>query len=223
MADVTYNSLQYMTRSGHARDGGLPEGPRARQFGADKPRLRYASRRKAACCCSLGKPIYDEQCASCHGDEGLGKPPHYPPLAGNQSIQMSSAVNPIRMVLNGGYPPGTAGNPMPHGMPPFAQSLSDDEIAAVVTYIRTSWGNRGAAVSARRGQRASLRTAATEDAMIVSQDAPPSPETEDARIDEIVRSGPRGAVVVAGIATAIVIALWFAFYFMVFLPRGSVQ
>ena len=59
--------------------------------------------------------------------------------------------------------------------------------------------------------------------MIVSQDAPSSPETEDARIDEIVRSGPRGAIVVAGIATAIVIALWFAFYFMVFLPRGPVQ
>lgn len=59
--------------------------------------------------------------------------------------------------------------------------------------------------------------------MIVSQDTPPSPETEDTRIDEIVRSGPRGAVVVAGIATAIVIALWFAFYFMVFLPRGPVQ
>jgi hypothetical protein len=59
--------------------------------------------------------------------------------------------------------------------------------------------------------------------MIVSQDALQSPETEDAQIDEIVRSGPRGAVVVAGIATAIVIALWFAFYFMVFLPRGAVQ
>jgi hypothetical protein len=59
--------------------------------------------------------------------------------------------------------------------------------------------------------------------MIVSQDAPSSPEAEDARIDEIVRSGPRGAIVIAGIATAIVVALWFAFYFMVFLPRGSVQ
>jgi mono/diheme cytochrome c family protein len=62
---------------------------------------------------------------------------------------MASAVNPIRMVLNGGYPPGTAGNPMPYGMPPFAQSLSDEEIAAVVTYIRTAWGNRGTAVTAR--------------------------------------------------------------------------
>jgi hypothetical protein len=58
--------------------------------------------------------------------------------------------------------------------------------------------------------------------MILSHDTP-SPETEDARIDEIVRSGPRGAVVVAGIATAIVVALWFAFYLMVFLPRGSMQ
>jgi hypothetical protein len=56
--------------------------------------------------------------------------------------------------------------------------------------------------------------------MIVSRDATSSPETEVARIDEIVRSGPRGAVVVAGIATAIVMVLWFAFYFMVFLPRG---
>jgi hypothetical protein len=59
--------------------------------------------------------------------------------------------------------------------------------------------------------------------MIVPQDVPLSSETEDAKIDRIVRSGPRGAIVVAGIATAIVMALWFAFYFLVFLPRGSVQ
>lgn len=41
-------------------------------------------------------------------------------------------------------------------------------------------------------------------------------------IDEIVRSGPTGAIAVAGIATAVVIALWFAFYFLVFLPRGFI-
>jgi mono/diheme cytochrome c family protein len=35
-------------------------------------------------------------------------------------------------------------------MPPFAQLVSDNEVAAVVTYIRTSWGNRGTAVSARQ-------------------------------------------------------------------------
>jgi len=59
--------------------------------------------------------------------------------------------------------------------------------------------------------------------IISSPSVPRSPEAEDTRIDEIVRSGPRGAVIVAGIATAIVVALWFSFYLMVFLPRGSVQ
>ena len=59
--------------------------------------------------------------------------------------------------------------------------------------------------------------------MIVSQDAPSSTESEDATVEKVVRSGPLGAIVVAGIATTIVIALWFAFYFMVFLPRGPVQ
>jgi mono/diheme cytochrome c family protein len=81
-------------------------------------------------------------------------PPEYPPLAGNPSIQMESSVNPVRMVLNGGFPPGTAGNPEPYGMPPFAQTLSDDEVAAVVTYIRAAWGNRGSPVSSRQANAA---------------------------------------------------------------------
>jgi mono/diheme cytochrome c family protein len=148
MADVVYNSLQYLsdddTRAMAVYLKGLAQGS-----SPDKPAPPLPSA-ESSLLLSLGKPIYDKQCASCHGLEGQGKPPHYPLLAGNQSIQMSSAVNAIRMVLNGGYPPGTAGNPMPYGMPPFAQALSDDEIAAVVTYIRTSWGNRGSAVSARQ-------------------------------------------------------------------------
>jgi len=44
--------------------------------------------------------------------------------------------------------------------------------------------------------------------------------SEEERVDAIVRSGPGGAIAVAGIATAIVIALWFAFYLLVFLPRS---
>ena len=42
-------------------------------------------------------------------------------------------------------------------------------------------------------------------------------------IDAIVRSGPGGAIAVAGVATAIVVGLWFAFYLLVYLPRGSIQ
>ncbi|WP_233842659.1 hypothetical protein [Dyella sp. 2HG41-7] len=48
-------------------------------------------------------------------------------------------------------------------------------------------------------------------------------QADDARVEEIVRSGPRGALMVAGIAVAIVIALWFLFYFLVFLPRGVIH
>ena len=48
-------------------------------------------------------------------------------------------------------------------------------------------------------------------------------DPETPQVDEIVRSGPAGAIAVAGIATAIVVALWFAFYFLVFLPRGVIH
>ena len=44
-----------------------------------------------------------------------------------------------------------------------------------------------------------------------------------ARVDEIVRRGPAGAFAVAGVATAIVVAIYFIFYFVVYLPRGAVQ
>jgi mono/diheme cytochrome c family protein len=84
----------------------------------------------------------------CHGPEGKGFAPSLPPLAGNRSITMSSPVNSIRMVLNGGYAPGTRKNPRPHGMPPFAHILNDDEVSAVITYIRVAWGNTGTPVTA---------------------------------------------------------------------------
>jgi hypothetical protein len=46
---------------------------------------------------------------------------------------------------------------------------------------------------------------------------------EQAAVDEIVRRGPAGAFAVAGIATALVVLMVFAFYFVVYLPRGAVQ
>src|SRR6202051_1973643 len=134
MADVPYNSLQYMTGT-DTRAMAVYLKTLAEHSVPDAPR-GTTSAQESTLLLRLGQGIYGDTCASCHGEKGLGKAPVYPPLAGNQSIEMSSAVNPIRMVLNGGYSPGHAGNPMPHGMPPFAQSLSDDEVAAVVTYIR---------------------------------------------------------------------------------------
>jgi mono/diheme cytochrome c family protein len=154
MAEVVHNSLQYLsdedTRAMAVYLKGIA-GP------APAPAVASLPGAESSLLMSLGKSVYDARCASCHGAQGEGKPPHWPPLAGNQSIAMESAVNPVRMVLNGGYPPGTAGNPKPYGMPPFAGVLSDNEVAGVVTYIRTSWGNRGTPISAREANE--LRSA----------------------------------------------------------------
>ncbi|MGZ5201376.1 MAG: c-type cytochrome [Telluria sp.] len=159
MAEVTYNSLQFMNdddiRAMAVYLKSLPADQPASSDVANSP-LRGDVNQAV----TEGRRIYAQRCATCHGAEGRGKPPHYPPLAGNQSISMTSDVNAIRMVLNGGYPPGTRRNPMPYGMPPFAQVLSDDDIAAVVTFIRTAWGNRGAPVAVRDVNR--LRAATVE-------------------------------------------------------------
>jgi mono/diheme cytochrome c family protein len=148
MAEVVYDSLQYLTdadaRAMSVYLKSLSEGS------PPDVAIPTVPSNERSLLMSLGKVVYDGQCASCHGAQGRGMPPQYPPLAGNQSIQMESAVNPVRMVLNGGYPPGTSGNPMPYGMPPFAQFLSDDQVAAVVSYIRSAWGNTGTAISARQ-------------------------------------------------------------------------
>jgi mono/diheme cytochrome c family protein len=93
-----------------------------------------------------GAAIYRERCASCHGSSGRGVPRAVPPLAGNQAVRLANPVNAISIVLNGGFPPSTHGNPRPYGMPPFYQELSDAEVAAVVTYIRQSWGNTASPV-----------------------------------------------------------------------------
>jgi mono/diheme cytochrome c family protein len=148
MAEVVYNSLMYLTEDDvRAMAVYLKALPQRSGDKAEPPTPAVTEARNDLA--PLGKKVYDAQCALCHAAEGQGKLPHFPPLANNQSIVMNSAVNPIRMVLNGGYPPGTFKNPKPYGMPPFAQSLSDVEVAAVVTYIRTAWGNRGAAVSVK--------------------------------------------------------------------------
>lgn len=95
-----------------------------------------------------GAKIYQKHCEDCHGTSGQGAPGAYPALAGNRGVVLPSPLNAIRSVLNGGYPPSTAGNPRPYGMPPFAQTLKGEEIATVLSYVRNAWGNHGSLVTA---------------------------------------------------------------------------
>ena len=100
-----------------------------------------------------GAQVYGEQCVGCHREDGQGVPRAYPALASNPGVIMHSTINAIRVVLNGGFPPGTTGNPRPYGMPPFAQKLSDEDVASVLTYVRSNWGNDAPAVAPADVQR----------------------------------------------------------------------
>jgi mono/diheme cytochrome c family protein len=144
MAEVVYNSLQYLSDEDVAAMAVYLKALPMRDSG---PEIPSSARLVAPRVMELGRNVYEKQCAVCHGAEGKGQAPLYPPLANNQSITMPSPVNSIRMVLNGGFPPGTRKNPRPHGMPPFSHILNDDEVSAVVTYIRVAWGNSGTPVT----------------------------------------------------------------------------
>jgi mono/diheme cytochrome c family protein len=106
-----------------------------------------------------GGTLYARHCASCHGEKGEGVRGAYPALAGNRAVTMPVTTNLVQVVLHGGYPPATRGNPRPFGMPPFATVLPDQDVAAVLTWIRASWGNKAAPVShlAVTQQRSSVR------------------------------------------------------------------
>jgi mono/diheme cytochrome c family protein len=94
----------------------------------------------------LGARLYEQHCVACHKADGKGEAKVYPALAGQTWLTADASINPIRLVLNGGYPPSTGGNPQPFGMPPFGAVLDDREVAALVTYIGASWGNQGRTV-----------------------------------------------------------------------------
>jgi mono/diheme cytochrome c family protein len=150
MAEVVAQSLQHLSDADLAAMAGylksLPAEPAAvRNAPAPDERRQQVLEQ--------GRGLYETHCVDCHGADGKGAPPAYPPLAGNRALTMDQSVNAIRIVLNGGFAPGTAGNPRPFGMPPYSHLLSDDEVAAVVTYLRASWGNRAPPVTAAQVNR----------------------------------------------------------------------
>jgi mono/diheme cytochrome c family protein len=87
-----------------------------------------------------GAKIYASNCAGCHGQNGAGRPPLIPNLAGNDAVMASVPTNVIGAVLSG-LPPWRVAL----AMPSFATSLSDQQIADVANYVRTTWGNNATA------------------------------------------------------------------------------
>ena len=148
MAEVVLGSTQHLSDEDALAIGvyikSLPATPAAGATGAGA----------APAAMELGSKLYLQQCAQCHQPDGKGSGSAWPALAGNPTVTAPSAVNAIRMVLDGGYAPATAANPRPHGMPPFGQVLNDNDIAMLVSYIRGSWGNQAGGVTPLEVKRA---------------------------------------------------------------------
>jgi mono/diheme cytochrome c family protein len=99
-----------------------------------------------------GAKVYERQCVQCHGEQGAGVKTAsgevaYPALAGNRAVLLKDPTNLVQLVLYGGYGPATAGHPRPFGMPPAVLELQDRDIAAVLTHLRTQWGNQAGEVT----------------------------------------------------------------------------
>ncbi|MBV9018138.1 MAG: cytochrome c [Alphaproteobacteria bacterium] len=109
-----------------------------------------------------GAAIFTDQCAACHVRSGEGIASLFPALKGSPAVQAADATNLIRIVLQGARSVATDAAPTAPGMPAFDWKLSDAQVAAVLTYIRNSWGNAAAAVSAGAVKRQRSDLAKTE-------------------------------------------------------------
>ena len=95
-----------------------------------------------------GAGVYSTNCSSCHQTNGAGLPGAFPPLA-NNAVVTGDPKTVIHIVKFGLHGKIQVGPQMYNGMmPAWGQSLSDGQIGSVITFIRSSWGNRAGAVTA---------------------------------------------------------------------------
>jgi len=106
-----------------------------------------------------GEAIYVDGCAACHTREGTGVPRLFPRLAGSQVVQQEGSESVLRVVIDGVRAASSPHAPTSPAMPAFGWRLSDDQAAAVTTYIRNAWGNAAPPVTTAeaRAMRERLR------------------------------------------------------------------
>lgn len=159
MAEVVLGSTAHLDDADLAAVGSylrtLPEQQVARAEAA-RPDPRRRER---------GAGLYRDHCAACHGERGEGRRDTadalaYPALAGSRLVTQASAANLIRVIERGGFAPATPGHPRPYGMPPFAGLLGADDLAALASHLRQSFGHRAGEVDTVEVLRLRAATAA---------------------------------------------------------------
>ena len=104
-----------------------------------------------------GALVYLNNCSACHRSDGQGARRTFPALARSSSVAATDPTSLIRIVLAGSDMPHTRDAPSKLGMPGLGWRLGDDKVAEVLSFVRRSWGNQAAPVTAK--QVASLRAA----------------------------------------------------------------
>jgi len=91
---------------------------------------------------AVGEQVYGNKCSACHQLTGQGLPGVFPPLKGSPVVTSSDPTEHIRTVLHGLKGKTIDGVAYASAMPEFADQLTDEEVAAVLSHERTSWGNQ---------------------------------------------------------------------------------
>ena len=103
-----------------------------------------------------GGAIYRDLCSACHKPDGGGIPHLFPTLAGSPFVSSREPTSLLRVVLQGARSVATPTEPTAPAMPGFGWQLTDEQVAAVTTYIRNSWGNAAPAVTTEAAHNARL-------------------------------------------------------------------
>ena len=170
MGDVVLHSSQFMTTDDRAAIAAflqtLPPAPSNRVINGARTASEGLT---AANVGQAGLQGYLDNCAACHQEDGTGRASSFPALAGNPVVNSTDPTSLIHVVLAGDATVTTRAASPKLMMPPFNATLTDREIADVLTYVRSSWGNHAPAVPAARVK--ALRGAIGE--------AEPAPQSQD--------------------------------------------
>ncbi|MBV9554454.1 MAG: c-type cytochrome [Alphaproteobacteria bacterium] len=157
MAEMVANSSSKLTDAdlravaSYLKDQPAPKQEEAKRLAGSEAPMR------------LGAAIYADECSACHTPSGKGVPNLFPSLAGSAAVQQDDPSSLIRIVLGGMQSVATGAAPTGPEMPLFGWVLDDRQTAAVLTYIRNSWGNAAPAVSADEVGKARHRLAESTD------------------------------------------------------------
>jgi mono/diheme cytochrome c family protein len=108
---------------------------------------------------TAGAAIYRDQCSACHGLDGKGIAELFPSVADSSMVRSDDPTTSIRIVLRGARSVGTKAQPTASGMPSYGRQLDDDQVAAVLTYMRNNWGGAARPVTPAQVSNVRLDTA----------------------------------------------------------------